>query len=223
MRRRAVAEDSVGEELKELMLLVQPQTSPSRCSPFGRSSVRFVTPEKFVPLANSTMMAIVDAESYNEAMEYRWVLDQKGYVYTTKNRLRMFMTDLILPRKEGLYRDHIDGNKLNHKKRNLRYCTHQQNCANRKAYSGNSCGLKGVTRITRGGWQANIRVEGKCKYLGCFSTKELAARAYDRAAVKYFGKFAALNYPNEWHRDSDGDWMPNSGTIPVPNVLEQYS
>lgn len=89
--------------------------------------------------------------------------------------------------------DHRNGNGLDNRRKNLRPCTHAQNCRNAKPRSVSSK-YKGVgwSRV-HNKWRARIRVDGILKSLGVFTEEAQAARAYDRAAAEYFGEFARLN------------------------------
>ena len=87
--------------------------------------------------------------------------------------------------------DHINNNKLDNRIENLRPATNSENIQNSKKSSINVSGYKGVSfhkNVKK--WCAQIRINKKLKYLGCFSTPEEAHQAYCQAADKHFGEFA---------------------------------
>ena len=86
--------------------------------------------------------------------------------------------------------DHINGNKLDNRKENLRLCTNGSNNRNKLARTG----FKGVhqARIS-GKWIAQITKNYKVKHLGSFDTDTEAATAYNKAAKQLHGKYAQLN------------------------------
>jgi hypothetical protein len=91
--------------------------------------------------------------------------------------------------------DHVNGDGLDNRRSNLRSATSNQNRMNRRRHSNNTSGYKGVTWHGRSGrWRARIGVAGRKLSLGLHETPEVAARAYDAAALQHFGEFAALNF-----------------------------
>ena len=90
--------------------------------------------------------------------------------------------------------DHVNGVKSDNRWSNLREATRTQNAANARLAVHNSSGFKGVSfHARRGRWQANIRTEGRYRYLGLFDTAEEAHAAYSREAKKHFGEFARIS------------------------------
>lgn len=90
--------------------------------------------------------------------------------------------------------DHKDGNGLDNQKSNLRLCTHKQNTRNSISIKGTSI-YKGVFWCKdRLKWRAGIKNNYKTINLGYYESEVNAAFAYDKAAIKYFGEYARLNF-----------------------------
>lgn len=113
---------------------------------------------------------------------------------------------LIMRARPGQIIDHINGNPLDNRKKNLRFCTHSENMRNRgpEKISINKKkhrhGFKGIIKNNKKNlknpWIALIQVNGKQTYSKYFKTPEEAARAYDELAKIHHGKFARLNFPD---------------------------
>jgi hypothetical protein len=93
--------------------------------------------------------------------------------------------------------DHEDHDGLNCRRSNLRVATGTQNNGNRRKLILNTASrFKGVWK-GKAKWRAVLALEKKMVYLGAHFIEEDAARAYDRAAIEYFGEFACINFPEE--------------------------
>lgn len=123
--------------------------------------------------------------------DYTWRIDRNGYVvhsYRHGNKVkRLYLHRLIMKAGRGKVVDHINHNRSDNRKTNLRVCTHQQNMMNRK-------GSVGVSKSSYGKFRARVKLNGKTIWLGSFSTFEEAKAARDSAAVNLFGDFACLEY-----------------------------
>ena len=90
--------------------------------------------------------------------------------------------------------DHINHDGLDNRKENLRICTRSQNMMNQRVYKNNKSGYKGVYwHKANSYWVSQIRKNKKSIYLGYFKDKTVAAKAYNKAALEIFGKYALLN------------------------------
>lgn len=109
------------------------------------------------------------------------------------SRLVYMHHEVIGKPKKGFVVDHINGNGLDNRRRNLRIVTQGQNIQGARGHTDGSSGIKGVSwDKPRKKWVAQIHVKGKHVYLGRFQDKVNAERAYKMAAKKYFGVHAKL-------------------------------
>ncbi len=141
--------------------------------------------------------AIVDDDDYASVAAHRWhAVEIGGTVYAgRKGATRVYLhRDIMGISDRKILVDHKNMNGLDCRRSNLRVATKSQNMANRGPARNNKSGLKGVFfDKARGKWQASIGVQCRVYHLGRYHTKELAAAAYDAAAVRFFGEFARTN------------------------------
>ncbi len=152
--------------------------------------------------ANGTEVLVDDAD-YAWLSQWRWhILRPKGRPYaarresgTRKKRgAYIYMHQAIAMPSPGLQVDHVNGNTLDNRRKNLRACTRSQNNMNTRPRKGCRSRFKGVCwRADRHRWKARITAGGKVSHLGLFETEEEAARAYNNAARRLHGQFARLN------------------------------
>ncbi len=148
---------------------------------------------------NNEKFAIVDDRNFEYLNQFKWTYDAYGYAVRrfmrNGKRTTIFMHNLIIDIPKGYLPDHINGNRIDNRKENLRIANYKQNNQNRRLGKNNTSGYKGVSwsRLGKGYWKAYIKQDKKSKFLGNFKTKEEAALAYNEAAKKYFGEFAWLN------------------------------
>lgn len=154
--------------------------------------------------ASGGEIVFVDDEDYDFLNQWKWsTVKGKNKIYAKRNlprgigsRKAMYMHREVLHNPIGKSIDHIDGNGLNNQKSNLRVCTISQNSMNVPMRHNNISGYKGVSWNTRANkYQASIKHDNRSRNLGYFTDPIDAAKAYDIAALKYFGEFAYLNFP----------------------------
>lgn len=153
-----------------------------------------------IPLTRG-LAAIVDAADYPYLSQFKWhacLFGRKWYAARKARKIDGTWTSVLMHREildladPSILVDHKDNNGLNNARLNLRPATQQQNLCNRPATRKNTSGYKGVFWHKKAGkWMAQIKGQGKLKYLGLFLTREEAAAAYDAAAQELHGEFAS--------------------------------
>lgn len=127
---------------------------------------------------------IVDEEDVEKVLEYSWSYSTNGYLVTKdKQGHHLALSRYIMNAGDSpLDVDHINRDKSDNRKCNLRMCTRTQNNYNR--VSNNFLGIKGVTKR---GKKYVAQLAGKC--LGAFNTPEEAHEAWKQEPLKRHGEF----------------------------------
>lgn len=146
--------------------------------------------------------ATVDDEDYEWLSRKNWVFLAGGYAATRgqnpvhpEKTTQIYMHRLIMGLTHGdkKYVDHINGDKIDNRRGNLRICTNAENMRNRGRTASNTSGYKGVYRGRQPGrWRALIMVDGKTISLGQYDHPEEAYAAYCKAAAELHGEFAGV-------------------------------
>lgn len=130
---------------------------------------------------NIIAKAIIDKEDVDKCRKFKWGLNNKGYAINSANKL--FLHKFILNVNnlpKDLVCDHINRNRLDNRKSNLRIINRSENCFNRN-------NVKGYTYINSiNKYIASIKINGTSIYLGHYNTELGAKLARERAENKYF-------------------------------------
>lgn len=128
--------------------------------------------------------AIVDAVDAEWVNQWRWHLSTSGYAQRGTNGYLMHRELLGLSRGDGLEGDHINRNRLDNRRCNLRAVPKRSQQQNLRAV-GRTSKYRGVHWYTaKRKWRASIVVSGKHRHLGYFDSEEEAAEAARSARAR---------------------------------------
>lgn len=154
---------------------------------------------KLIPVSGGKYWAKVDDKLFDYLSQFTWHYAKGGYAgrWTYPGQKHVYMHWDVLGRPpKGIYPDHINQNKLDNQRSNLRFATVGQNSANRLGYSKRSP-FKGVNVRKyrfKTSYEAYIRKDGKGVKIGPFSDPHIAALMYDFWAVDLHGEYACTNF-----------------------------
>lgn len=127
----------------------------------------------------------VSTSGYIRVNRYLGVKDRKS-LYSQK-----YLHRLIMGAKKGEEVDHINHDRMDVRKKNLRLCKPSENAKNRRAVKGKYKGVHFSKKPKR--WVAQITKDYRCYHIGFFHSAKEAAKAYNEKAKELHGEFAYLN------------------------------
>lgn len=144
-------------------------------------------------ICSNAKVALIDDEDLIKVSKYRWHCFNTGYVNAwkwNKELKKCFLISiarLVMDAPKGKEIDHIDRNKLNNQKSNLRFVDRATNVHNTGLSKNNSSGFKGVYfNKIKNKFKAYIMVNKKQCYLGWFNQLNEAIKARQLAEKKYW-------------------------------------
>lgn len=136
-------------------------------------------------------------KDYEKIKPITWWKDVKsGYIVGWVNKKNVYLHTYIIQKPNSqinnMVVDHINRNKSDNRRSNLRVVTSIQNSYNRKLNKNNKSGHKGVYWIEkRKKWEANIRYDKKLHFLGYYANINDAVKARIQAEKEHFGEYRA--------------------------------
>lgn len=153
---------------------------------------------------NNGNVCLVDTTEFEELSKYKWGSVGTKFMYAARGTkkqgkyTKILMHREITKAKQNEIVDHINGNTLDNRKQNLRLTDRAGNTKNSLKRSDGSSKYKGVRKsyLSKNGPRYSVRIQiskSKRIFVGYFKSEVEAAKAYNEAAIKYFGEFARLN------------------------------
>ena len=133
---------------------------------------------------------LFDESDFDIVRPYCWYFDRYGYVVARKDKKAVKLHRMLLDFPEQKV-DHINRNRSDNRKCNLRIVTDQQNAINRSKSKSFSTPMTGVRKHpSNGKWEVRLSYNGQPIPYTVFDTYEEAAKARLEAEQKYFGEYA---------------------------------
>jgi len=139
---------------------------------------------------------IVDNSDFKRLSAFKWRFSEYAIrsIKSGPTQKTITLHSEVLKPKQGFTIDHINGNRLDNRKRNLRHVTFSQNCQNSKLRRHNTSGYRGVSwHKNSEQWVARIIYQGRTYHCGMFKSIIDAAKSYNKMAKKLYGKYAKIN------------------------------
>lgn len=181
---------------------------PKHCQRRRRGSPDWTEKERYIlenPPTNGIgklplgagLYATLDEQDWHRFKDSMWCVSKWGYAFRSGLKCQsIYLHKEVLGIKGRILGDHINGDRLDNRRCNLRIASKAQNARNRDKSSKSGNPFKGITyRKKRGDYQARISFEGKFLHIGCSKNPIEAALYYDIAAQIFYGPFARLNFP----------------------------
>lgn len=171
---------------------------------------------KEIPLKHGKVLLVDDAD-FEWLSQFRWnLVPSRGYVtaWVPKKERVMTLHHLLIPRRKGRVVDHINGNRLDNRRCNLRSIIPIHNCWNqgKRQSSRNTSQYKGVSWHSRDKmWRVRVQANGTLIVQKYFEDEIEAARYYDAVARATFGQYARLNFPESSVVERTAQPMPLPG------------
>jgi hypothetical protein len=141
-----------------------------------------------VTLAIGDRCTVFDECDFEAVSKLQWHFINTGYVVSSHGIL---LHRLIAATPDGMDTDHIDRDKTNNRRGNLRHATRSENMYNAGPRKDNTSGYRGVHwHPQTGKWRVRIWANKKCIHVGLFSNKSDAIAAHKAAVTELHGDFA---------------------------------
>ena len=150
---------------------------------------RYVINDDFVEIiTRKNEVIFIDKDDFEKCKKISWNIDSKGYANGgNKNVGKVRLHRYIMNPPKNMQVDHINRNKLDNRKSNLRIVTNQENHFNRPLNKNNKSGIKGVyyNKVSNK-WCCQITLNGKCVHSELFDIKEEAIAKRKLLENKFF-------------------------------------
>lgn len=150
-----------------------------------------------IPLSRGKV-TLIDADDFDKVKDFQWHVQNRPRPYakmTSRDKKQVYLHRVITGAKAGQIVDHINGDRLDNRKRNLRLVTPAQNNWNQRKHKNNTSGFSGVfLQRKTNKFEAAIKHRTHSRHLGTFDNPYEAAVSYDMAKAEIAGEYGSYNY-----------------------------